>query len=341
MYSFRICEDRYLFSDLVIRDSTLYCVSTYYNDYKVNFAKVDMKVNGKKLTSFKESGYDEPEPCRIIMYTVEPATSYDIEVSFLHRNMKYTILPEKSKSWTFIACTLFKYDYYNIEGYYHYYKKQGVEKFFLYYNGLLSEMKGKLFTAPEIEYYEWPFCYFDTQPSKDIRYHGNGYYKMMNVKPNHGHHAQLMFLNTVRIKYFPYTEYLLLNDLDEYIYNPDRTILEQVKMISKPCVAFANKWSAIKEETKDAYVLNVSTVMHDMYCRSKEHSTKNCEKKCDGYDRAKCVYHKSYTGFFGVHHPKYNTFYEDDSTGMYHIIDKGHPERTDVIIKSYEFVVKK
>lgn len=332
-YFFKIYPERYLFVDLIIKDSLLYCISTYYNDLLFDFKDVIMTVNNNILKEFKEEGYNESEPCRVIIYTLPKTSSvYDIQVKWSSITNKYIIHPLSLIHNTFTACTLFKDDYKHIESYYNYYKSQGVDKFYLYYNGSISKIYESLFKASDIEYREFNINYFDTKPIHPFK----GYYDVN--KSNYGYHAQMLFLTICKIRYLPTTDYLLLNDLDEYIYNPQYTLLERVKIKKTTCLIFKNQWSKIKEETKEKIVLNVTKISHVMV----DHDPTKCDIVCDGWERSKCVYSKDYTGFFGVHRPKkYKDYVQDNDTIMYHITDKGHAEREVLVINPYEVVIKK
>lgn len=334
MNFFKIYSERYLFGELIIKDYSLYCISTYYNDSPFDYKNVSMIINNELLTEFKEEGYNEPEPCRVIIYSLlKKSLKYNVEVKYKTITNKYTIYPFITSSNTFTACTLFKDDYIHIESYYNYYKSQGVDKFYLYYNGNISKIYDKLFKANDIEYHEFNITYFDDKPINKYK----GYYDI-NIKPNYKYHAQMMFLTICKIIYLPNTEYLLLNDLDEYIYNPKNTLLEKVKLNNAICITFPNKWSKIQEETKEKIILNVASISHSMI----KHDKNECKKICNGFDRSKCVYSKYYKGFFGIHHPKkYKDYIKDNETVMYHIIDKGHSERTHLIVDPYTVIINK
>lgn len=97
-----------------------------------------------------------------------------------------------------------------LEHFYYYYRKQGVEKFFMFYNGDLK-VKQDLPISSDIEYIEWNFVYW--QCFEDQRFH----------------HAQVAALTTFYHKYNMFFNYCIMCDTDEYIYIKQNTIKETLQ----------------------------------------------------------------------------------------------------------------
>jgi hypothetical protein len=106
------------------------------------------------------------------------------------------------------AMTLFKDDYHLLKRYLKYYSNLGIDIFYLYYNKkidyLLVEEITKLNENNYIIYLvEWDYIYWWKDKDESSKYH----------------HAQLMAINDSLNILKNYGEYLLYNDLDEYIDN--------------------------------------------------------------------------------------------------------------------------
>ena len=98
----------------------------------------------------------------------------------------------KEKSNFLCLTTLFKNDYNLFPNFYEYYKRQGVQHFFMYYNGLLNNKIKKIFNYKDVTLIEWNF-----------RYWNPGKYK---------HHAQLGQMHHALYKYGKDNyEYMIFN----------------------------------------------------------------------------------------------------------------------------------
>lgn len=112
-----------------------------------------------------------------------------------------------------VAMTLFKEDYRLIPAYMKHYTDLGVEHFFLYYNKPLGT--DPLPKRENVTYIEWPYPYYN----------------------EHGHHwAQITAINDFLYWAKHCADYVLFNDLDEFIQVP--LTLEGGKM----CYAFNNRF---------------------------------------------------------------------------------------------------
>lgn len=288
---FRIINNTYLFTDAIIKNNKLELVTTYYNNTPFDFNNIVVKLNNIQLKTFTDTGYNEYEPVRLITYDIidiscnnETNNEFDLSVTYNNINKQYRISPinivVKNK---FTIATLFKNDYKHIENFYQYYKSQGVDRFCLYYNGVLKNMEDKFFKRPDIEYFEW-----------NIKYWGES--------GNHTHHAQLLFLTHVRVRYIGTCDYLLLNDIDEYIYTPKYKLIEYLKENPSDSYMIRNKFATVKERTKDKVII---------------YSNKNFN---NWRERSKCIYSKDFKGFMSIHEPKhYEKYKKVEDIFMYHI----------------------
>jgi hypothetical protein len=98
-----------------------------------------------------------------------------------------------------------------LEQFYQYYRTQGVEKFFMFYNGKLNEREN-LPVHMDIEYIEWDFVYWTIVDGREY------------------HHAQEAALTTFYHKYSNCFDYVITCDTDEYIYIENDTIKNLLKI---------------------------------------------------------------------------------------------------------------
>lgn len=103
--------------------------------------------------------------------------------------------------------TLFKDDYLLFTKYYEYYKALGVNRFYMYYNGIVTPEIAAIFDKPDVILVEWNYTY--------RCHHNNKYFAPI---------AQIMQMNAALYKYGkPECEYMAFCDLDEYMYIPSDT----------------------------------------------------------------------------------------------------------------------
>jgi hypothetical protein len=121
--------------------------------------------------------------------------------------------------------TLFKDDYILFPNFYKYYKSQGVEHFFMYYNGLLNDDIKKLFDYNDVTLIEWNFIYWTNN--------------------KYTHHAQLGQMHHALYKFGKNNyEYMIFNDLDEYLFIPDIKLIDYIKLNPTfTSFGFKNVWA--------------------------------------------------------------------------------------------------
>lgn len=91
-----------------------------------------------------------------------------------------------------------------LNDFYAYYRRQGVEHFYMYFNASLSS-RGPLPSYPDVTYIEWDFPYF----------------------VNGRHHAQVPAINDYAKKYMHNFDYSILADIDEFIVCKDNLTVDQ------------------------------------------------------------------------------------------------------------------
>lgn len=125
----------------------------------------------------------------------------------------------------------------DLDIFYRYYIDQGVDHFFMYYNGEISEKKN-LPIDSKITYIEWNFKYLLQQ---DI------------LK----HHAQIPAMIHFHKKYLPYCEYAMMIDTDEFICCKENTIKDYlIKNNIQQHLYTRHNWAKIDFSQGDVYFIN-------------------------------------------------------------------------------------
>ena len=250
--------------DTFIRRGKLYFVSTFHNSV---YPKFRIKVEGCKIT---EVALNEQEPVRYFVCDVGIKDKFNIYVNGNIHVLEPTVLAPLARRWKLAVATLFKFETVAmVERFLDYYRRQGVEMFYLYFNG--SELPVGLVDDVDVCYRLWDFPYWN-KPDFDYM-----------------HHAQSIFLTTIRLRHLDDCEWLALIDLDEFIYHhiemrrSGRLLdyLESCK--SYDVVRVRNHWSSCPEGGGPiTFVAESGTWL----------------------DRTKCIYRRSFNGQIAIHGPK-------------------------------------
>jgi hypothetical protein len=240
----------------------------------------------------------------ILFYTINinATKNINIKIMYKEKNKNFDIYHIKldNKIKKIASTTLFKYDYFIVPIYYEYYLKQGIEHIYLYYNGKLEDLKidKKYFNNNKITIIQWDYPYIKNK----IQYAQDGQ------------------LNHVYQKYgVLFYEYMLFNDLDEYIKTEDNsTIYDYInKNNLYDTIVFHNKWS----ETLD----KKTPCIDNNECKLPKHINVSCEEFKYG-DRSKCIH-------------KMNRF--KTTVGLHIMNDNSYIEKPNVLInknnKLYHF----
>ena len=226
--------------DVFIKNNYLYVIMPLYknyplyNEFKILIQDCNIKLN-------KDIIKDAYEAHRILSYKIIPKSKKTIhthKIVIIYNNRKHTFsipsTPLFQYKDTLSLTTLCKNDYKLIPSFINYYKNQGVERFYIYYNGILTESLCRELetiidsnTLKNIIFIEWNFPYLNNNTR-----HSN-------------HHAQLGQMHHA-IYYFgkQNSTYMAFCDLDEYLYISKNTSIKQL-IKSKPnfnTFAFHNMW---------------------------------------------------------------------------------------------------
>lgn len=213
-----------LYFSIFINNEVLYIITPVYKT--VNIDNMKVYVNNKHIVCNKilKKRY---EATQILYASIEKADTYNIKISYCAKAEIFTLKENIEKKNKLVLTTLFKDDYNLINNFYDYYVKQGVEYFYLYYNGKLNDKIREVCDKPNVKLIEWDFQYWNTN-SKFSK-----------------HHAQLGQMHDAIYRFGKnYSDYMIFCDLDEYMYIKNKTLLELIENNTNiESFGFCNKWS--------------------------------------------------------------------------------------------------
>ena len=215
---FSVSNIKLLFFDIFYKNNKIYLIMPIYNVPAVPH-HITVNINNKILKLSNSHVKDSNEPILIYMYEyiTPPNTVIKVNISLvnnmlksydlrhIHTNMTQNIHPNNLLALT----TLFKHDYYLFPLFYNYYKKQGVQHFYMYYNGIITPEISKIFDKPDVTLVEWNYHYWNPRGVK------------------YAHHAQMGQMHHALYKYGKdIYEYMIFCDLDEYLHIPKNKFIE-------------------------------------------------------------------------------------------------------------------
>ena len=287
-------EYRVLFFDIFYRDGSIYMILPVYNE---PFKKEDIKlfVDDNELTLKTEILKDSYEPTHILQYIcTRDNSSVDVTVVYKNISRVYSLKFEHIPHNKLTLTTMFKDDYNIFTIFYDYYKKQGVDKFYLYYNGLSSDAIKKLLERDDVILIDWNYRYDNKQPYK--------YY----------HHAQLGQIHHALYKYGKgRSEYMIFCDFDEYLYIPHMTISEFLHKTDMDFLGFKNRWAT-----------TVDTIVPSSF--PSELMVSTTKYGYSPHTRSKTIYNPDIVKFIGIHAPSQQSFVIDRPIKCYHDFEMFH-----------------
>ena len=203
-----INKDYYLFFDLFARNDELIFISTAYDFYEIDFDSVNIKVNGADVEIKDKHDFIEYEPCVIRIYDISKLKLnnelINVEVKYKNEIRNFKIKYKTFiKKYNLILTTLFKDDDYLLKTWLNYYKKNGVEHFYLYINKPLT----KKYMYKNTNIIQWDFHYWNKKENYSKK------------KKNLRHHSQVPQINHAVFKYAkPLSKWVANIDLDEFLY---------------------------------------------------------------------------------------------------------------------------
>lgn len=225
--NFPINDYKQLFFDIFHKNNKLYLICPVYSNIPRNLSDIKIYNNNIKIKLVNRISKIKYEPTEILIYefnTNQKINNINVEYQNIKKKFKLEHI-KTSINNTLSITTLFKDDFKLINIFYNYYKKQGVNKFYMYYNGILNDEKKKLYKLPGIVLIQWNFKYWNN----------SGCFK---------HHAQLGQMHHAIYRYgIENNEYMIFCDLDEYMHIPNNTLIKFInrnKSIDQ--IGFCNYW---------------------------------------------------------------------------------------------------
>ena len=289
-YEDNIVGEKVVMFDIFISNDLLYIIAPYTEDYhddynnevfiedEIVLFKVYVKEEQLKLCkSYTNKG---KENFTILIFNcvysnndnqIEVRVNYNdkLDKNFIVENSKI----EKKHYLSLTTC--FKYDYKLFDLWYEYYKKQGVDHFYMYYNGKLTQEIVDIFDKNDVTLIEWDFNYWV-------------YTKIRR------HFAQIGQIQHSLYKYGKInSEYMIYCDLDEYFHINNSTIKETIKNKIVDHLYFLNIWC----KTLDGRIPR--SFPENFYCNIKP----------DKYPiRSKNIYKTSMFNYLFIHCPNLNNY---------------------------------
>lgn len=264
--------DDFTLFDVFWKNKLIYLILSINNNI-VDESKLNVYLNKTKIKLKQKIIKDKYEPTLIFIYddnSIDINSKLFIQVFFDGKEYSKEIekIVNEEKSNFLCLTTLFKDDYNLFPNFYNYYKRQGVQHFFMYYNGLLNNKIKEIFNYKDVTLIEWNFRYRNPEKYKYI------------------HHAQLGQMHHALYKYGKDNyEYMIFNDLDEYLFIPNIKLVDYIKLNTNINIfMFKNIWATTKHNEK--------IIQEDLEIS---------DKSCKVGERSKCIYMVSSIETINIH----------------------------------------
>ena len=186
------------------------------------------------------------------------------------------IQPEKQDKKQLVLTTLFKDDYKIIPLFHKYYKKHGVEHFYLYFNGPVTNTIREIVQPyDDVTLIEWDFRYWNIKNPTCVFTH--------HAQMGQLHHALYYYGKQVN-------KFMIFCDLDEYFHMKyHRTLSELVKTYKdRDVFIFLNCWAKTENGQIPINGLPNKIIVSEPYPYKK---------------RSKCIYKTNTIDLIGIHYP--------------------------------------
>lgn len=237
IHTFPLPDGKFLFFDLFLNDSLITMICPKWVDVS------NVLIGGNIMISCEETNDWHNTGIKIVKFGAPSENTVHIRYKNVEKTYCLTEKTNETKM-SLTMTTLFKNDYYLLGKYIDYYTNQGVEHFYLYYNGPIGDLKPRNPSA-NVTWLEWNHEYFvDGDSKKDLS------------------HAQFSQLNHALLKYGGLTEYMGFNDLDEYMTLRIKDIklrdVIEIELLQEEdqrlkTIVFSNTWSTSGSEIPDSF----------------------------------------------------------------------------------------
>jgi len=225
-------DSRFLFFDIFCKNNELILIcpvyfsrDNYWKDIEISIVDDVCEIGGGRI--FKKI---EKEPSVVVVYDLRGCNDWvKVDVVFKGERRRFTLSHMKTVKSGFLShTTLCKEDYSLFDMFRNYYLGQGVEYFYIYYNGVIGEEVRDYFKKyTDVLLVEWNFPYWN-----------NGCEFKHHAQMGQMHHALYKYGKNVR-------EYMMFNDFDEVMHiQGDKTLVENMKMREYETFAFNHVWSS-------------------------------------------------------------------------------------------------
>ena len=243
--TFQLDNKKHVFFDIFLKKNIIHLACPIFdNDY--NGKNIEIYYENKKL-KMTDAIYNRFrwQPFKLLSFQINSQLKIPDEIcvtvkykkhiskSFNLKNIQSCVIPGKSptkKHFTFT--TLFKDDYTAFTPFYDYYKKQGIDHFYMYYNGKITDKIRNVFNKSDVTLIEWDFEYRQTMSDGSRRHY---------TQPAHINHSLYYFGKDN-------SKYMLFADLDEFLYIKNKTLKAYIDEYPNIEVfAFRNIWARFKK----------------------------------------------------------------------------------------------
>ena len=300
---FLISSLKLLFFDIFYKNNKIYLIMPIYN-VPASSEHIKITVNNKILNLTESHIKDSNEPILVYIYEhiTPPNTVIKVDIKLINNMIKsydiqhiytHTESSVNKNSNNFLALTtLFKDDYYLFPLFYNYYKEQGVQHFYMYYNGIVTPEISKLFNKLDVTLVEWNFHYWNPRGVK------------------YPHHAQMGQMHHALHKYGKdIYDYMIFCDLDEYLHVPKNKCIDTKVDTSD----IAN--AAPIDNTIRKFITNNPDIDIFGFCNYWANTVENnipnrpylpkkilaVSEPCEYKERSKNIYKVSFINTIGVH----------------------------------------
>ena len=268
------------------KKDSIYLIIPFRQATEPNLVQLHLTYYGQPLQTKKSRLKHSYEPISILEYDL-PSTrnvnqiiiSYQgnsVEITLERENIKHA--PDKLS-----LTTLFKKDFHLVNRFYDCYLSQGVEQFYLYYNGIITDSVAKVCDKNEITLIEWNYSYWNDS-SREFR-----------------HHAQMGQMHDALYRYGKGNfEYMIFCDLDEYLHIPGDTLMNFIQNNDYDKIGFLNHWATDFQEYQSVSVSNTFKI----------------SEPSPFPRRAKCIYKVESVELLGIHDSTLSLNYGSEITSF-------------------------
>ena len=308
-HPFLISSLKLLFFDIFYKNNKIYLIMPIYNT-PASSEHIKITVNNKILNLTESHIKDSYEPILVYIYEyiTPPNTVIKVDIKLINNMINsydiqhiytHTESIVKKNSNNFLALTtLFKHDYYLFPLFYNYYKEQGVQHFYMYYNGIVTPKICKVFNKPDVTLVEWNFHYWNHPVVK------------------YAHHAQMGQMHHALYKYGKDVyDYMIFCDLDEYLHVPKNKCIDSTANI-------VHNNEQHNDNTIRQFITNNPDIDIFGFCNYWANTIENnipnkrylpkkflaVSEPCEYKERSKNIYKVSFINTIGIHQVGYELY---------------------------------